>query len=86
MASLEAEQQKDVSPWKKRITYFNTCKLFLLPTVHLQTKRDTDVTPKYEDRELFFFCRESSSDVPSVMGLLLRAKDLQFGTMAVTNL
>lgn len=35
VASLEAEQQKDVSSWKKRITYFNTCKLLLLPTTHL---------------------------------------------------
>lgn len=35
VAFLEAEQQKDVSLWKKIRTPFNTCRQYLLPTLHL---------------------------------------------------
>lgn len=59
VASLEGEQQNNVSPWKKRRTSSNTFKKHILPTLHLQTKRDTDVTPKYE--RTLFSCHESGS-------------------------
>lgn len=51
VASLEAKQQNDVSPWKKTRT-FNTCEQHLPPTQHLCIWRDTSVMPKY--KKMFF--------------------------------
>jgi len=53
VASLEAEQQKDASLWKMGRTSFNTCRQHFPTMPHLWAKKDTSVTPKYEEREKF---------------------------------
>lgn len=75
----------------KRMLPSGVKELLLIPANNISyelrifRQRGTDVTPKYEERDLFS-CHENSSDVIFVMGLVPRAKGLQVGRMAVMKL
>lgn len=75
----------------KRMLPSGVKELLLIPANNISyelrifRQRGTDVTPKYEERDLFSG-HENSSDVIFVMGLVPRAKGLQVGRVAVMKL